>query len=82
MLKLLHELSQFKQFASFKMWISSLENKNETCANAGLKNRQSVLSCPQCVFKGLVGSVAKKSEQTMVPEEQGSMALELMLPLC
>lgn len=56
--KSLCNLSHFKLFAKFDMWITTLKNKNTTNADVRLMNSPSVLSLSSCVcLQGSVRSV-------------------------
>lgn len=73
--KLLCNLSQFKQFAKFNMWICILKNKNTTCADIRLMNSQSVLSlCSSECLQSVSGQWRSlKKELWRVPLNNGSL---------
>lgn len=73
--KSLCNLSQFKQFAKFNVWISTLKNKKTTCADTRLMNSQSV--SPLCLSECLQSVSGQwrslKKELWLVPLNNGSL---------
>lgn len=76
--KLLCNLSQFKWFAKFNMWISTLKHKNTVFADVRLMNSRSVFPlsssvCLQSVSRICGQQRSLKKELWLVPLNNGSL---------